>query len=49
MTDDAERRIDKPQSGYEPPRIEDLGTFTELTQQRVTRGAQDNAGRNGTQ
>ena len=49
MTDDAERRSDQPVTAYEPPRVEDLGTFAELTQQRTVLLAQDNSGRNGTQ
>jgi hypothetical protein len=49
MKDDAERRIESPVAVYEPPRVEDLGTFAELTQQRTVLLAQDNSGRNGTQ
>ena len=48
MKDDLERRDDPKVVPYEPPRVEDLGTFAELTQQRTTRNAQDNSGRNGT-
>ena len=50
MKDDFKRDANRPAPAapYEPPRVEDLGTFAELTQQRTVTGQTDNPGQRGT-
>ena len=48
MTQDAKRPSEQVPDTYEPPRVEDLGTFAELTQQRTVLRATDNNGQRGT-
>jgi hypothetical protein len=48
MDDDRKRQTVQPSAGYEPPRVEVLGTFAELTQMRTVPNVQDNPGQMGT-
>jgi len=51
MKDESKRepRSPAPVEAYEPPRVEDLGTFAELTQARSVVRNTDNPGQRGTQ
>jgi hypothetical protein len=48
MDDDAKRRTVESAPAYEPPRVEVLGTFAELTQARTVLLNTDNPGQRGT-
>jgi hypothetical protein len=49
MKDDLKPDANRPaHQPYEPPRVEDLGTFAELTQARTDLRQTDNPGQRGT-
>jgi hypothetical protein len=48
MDEDLKRQTVEPAPAYEPPRVDVLGTFAELTQQRTVLREQDNPGQRGT-